>query len=82
MNFIEKLALSYAGRKVKEMLQGYKVYFLCAVAAIYTLVGWLFGATDILGIQIPAYSFNEMLDKFWELALIAGFRSAANKVGK
>lgn len=73
-----------AARRVKETMldktQGYKVYILCGIGAVYAIAGWLLGPVDIAGLQIPALDFNTMLQKLWDLALVAGFRSATKKV--
>jgi len=81
MNIFDRIGLGFVQRRLANMLQGYKVYILCLVGVLYTLVGWLFGPVDVGGLHIPSYDVNGMYKQVYELLILAGFRSGVKKIG-
>ena len=62
-------------------LQGRKTYVLSGLGIVIALLGHFFGPTSLVGIQIPAFSWNEVWQAVYTSGLFAALRAGVNTKG-
>lgn len=66
-------------QKIHGKVDGYKVYILGLVGALYVGAGFLFGPIDFGNLHIPAMDANSAVSSLWQIGLLLAGRSALSK---